>query len=369
MRNCFTVKRGPPSTTALPAAPPSAEQLEAVEIGLEPFADVPLPTAMATSSTDGSVYFTSQPGEVWRVVPGEDPQMVLDITSEVSPYESGSERGLLGIAFNPVDGRLFLYFTDAKIDSHVVSYALDETGRPDPASRWDVLFEVQPGLGHKGGGLAFSPDGMLFVAFGDGGASSGRDAQDMSLVLGGVIRIVPKTDGPGYDIPPDNPYVGQAGVRPEIWAKGLRNPWGFCIDAPTGDIWLGDVGNHTMEEIDRIPAGVGGLNFGWYYVEGTDVHFSGAPDGIVAPVHAYYHDEVGPAVIGGCVYRGAAIPALDGAYVFGDLSSPLFAIGADDAVVRLPLSIDGVLTGIGIGPDGELIALTLRDGALKIVPG
>ena len=369
-----TTTTSPPPTSTIPAAaPPPADQLATATIALEPFADIPLLTAMANRVADGSMYFTSQPGEVWRVVSGAAPELVLDIKAEVSPYEEGSERGLLGIVFNPVDGRLFLYFTDANIDSHVVSYALDPAGRPDPASRWEVLFEDQPGLGHKGGGLAFTADGTLFVAFGDGGASDGRDAQDMSLVLGGVIRIVPKADGDGYDVPPDNPYVGRAtaepgSIRPEIWAKGLRNPWGFCLDPPTGDIWLGDVGNNTMEEIDRMPAGAAGLNFGWYYVEGTDVRHSGAPEGIVAPVHAYLHSDIGPAVIGGCVYRGSAIPALAGAYLFGDLSGPLFAIGADNAVVRLPVEVGGYLTGFGTGPDGELIVLTLLDGAMRIVP-
>jgi glucose/arabinose dehydrogenase len=184
-----------------------------------------------------------------------------------------------------------------------------------------------------------------------------------------VIRISPRRNRPGYDIPPDNSFVGQDGVRPEIWAKGLRNPWGFCRDPATGDLWTADVGNETMEEIDRIPAGHGGLNLGWHFIEGTQVIQDGAPQDAVAPVWAYRHDEVGPAAIGGCFYHGDAIPALAGAYLFADMSGPTFAIGKGDNVVRLPLSIDGIVTGFGVGPDEEIIVLTLTQGAFRLAPG
>lgn len=161
---------------------------------------------------------------------------------------------------------------------------------------------------------------------------------------------MPKRNGPGYDIPDDNPFVGQTGMRAEIWAKGLRNPWGFCRDAGTGDLWFADVGNNTMEEINRLPAGEGGKNFGWYFVEGTFVRYEGVPDDAVPPVHAYTHDDVGPAVIGGCVYRGSSISALAGAYVFADLSGPVFAIGADDETVRLDVHVEGIGPALLSGP-------------------
>ena len=135
----------------------------------------------------------------------------------------------------------------------------------------------QPGLGHKGGGMVFLPDGSLLINLGDGGASDGRDAQDYTKVLGGQIRIVPDADGDGYDIPADNPYVGNTnGWPPEIWSKGLRNPWGISIDEPTGDLWFADVGNSTMEEVNCVPAMQAGSNFGWYFMEGTTVKYDGA---------------------------------------------------------------------------------------------
>ena len=245
-------------------------------MALQKFVELPLLTAVV-QHPDRSLWFTSQTGEVWKMVEGGQPEMVLDLRGEVAPWAEGSERGMLGIGFNPVDGRLFLYFNDAASDSHVVSYALDANGRPDPASRWDVLFVDQPGVGHKGGGIVFDENGVMMLALGDGGGSRGRDAQDYSKLLGGIIRIIPRTNGPGYDIPGDNPFIGQEGIAPELFAKGLRNPWGFCRDAPTGDMWITDVGEDTVEEVNHIPVGTSGMNFGWYFLEGTQVRYDGAP--------------------------------------------------------------------------------------------
>lgn len=114
------------------------------------------------SRPDGAIVLTSQTGEVWLVPTGGAPELVLDLRDVVSEYENGSERGLLGAAFHPTDDRLFLYYTDADIDSHIVSYAVDDSGRPDEASVREVMFVDQPGLGHKGGGLVFDPDGTLY---------------------------------------------------------------------------------------------------------------------------------------------------------------------------------------------------------------
>lgn len=365
-----TTTGAPATTTTLPASPPDPAALAAVRLRLEPVADVSLLTAAAADASTGRVYLTTQDGEVWMLVLGAPAELVLDITSSVSPWVEGSERGLLGVAVGPVDHRLYLSFTDVQLDSHVVSFALDPLGHPDPASGRSVFFLDQPagGLGHKGGGLAFEPDGTMYLALGDGGASDGLDAQNPLSLLGSVLRIRPNPDGDGYTVPADNPFVGRTDLLPELWAKGLRNPWGFCRDAATGDLWLSDVGNHTMEEIDRIPAGTGGLNFGWYWIEGTYVRVGGAPDGIVPPVFAYRHDEVGPAAIGGCVYRGAGIPGLQGAYVFADITGDAFAIGAGDVAVPLQDRFESPVTGFAVLPDGEMLVLTLYSGAFLLRP-
>jgi glucose/arabinose dehydrogenase len=348
--------------------PPPVGRLRDLKLELKPFVDLPMLTSMAVNPADDSLYFASQTGEIWRVTRGR-PTLALDLTDVVSPYENGSERGLLGIQFSPADGRLFVYYTDHDVDSHLVSYAVAANGRARPRSRREVLFIEQPGLGHKGGGIAFEPDGTLYLALGDGGGSNGRDAQDYTKLLGGIVRIVPKTNGPGYKVPKDNPYAGRDGSAPEIWAKGLREPWGFWRDPVTGAFWTADVGESSMEEIDRFPAGAGDLNFGWYFVEGTQVNHDGAPEDAVAPVYAYEHGEIGPAAIGGRVYRGSAIRKLRGAYVFADMSGPFLAIGAHDKVVRLDLQHTGIVTGFGVLPNGELIVLTLQEGAFRLVPG
>lgn len=363
----------PPVETAAPrpvAPMPPGEQVAAAGVRLELIPgteQLRLITSMAVRP-DGVTYYGLQDGYVWRQATDGTLTEEIDLTDIVSPHEPGSERGLLGLVVSPVDGRLFVYFTDDEIDSHVYSYALGADGAVDAASRWAVAYVEQPGLGHKGGGMVFLPDGSLLIALGDGGASRGRDAQDYSKVLGGQIRIVPRSDGDGYDIPADNPYYGNTNGWPqEIWSKGLRNPWGISIDAPTGDLWFADVGDNSMEEVNRVPVMQGGLNFGWYFIEGTEVKHEGAPADVVAPVFAYDYGDLGAAVIGGSVYRGAQIPALDGAYVFADMSGPVYALDAEMNPHRITAHTS-VITGMGVDATGELVVLTLRDGAFTITP-
>lgn len=350
--------------------PPAVDGFGGLALATTAVADVPMATALATRPGHDAMYVTSQEGRVWRIDGAGAADVVLDLTATVSPHEPGSERGLLGIAFSPVDGRLFVYYTDLEIQAHVVSYALSAEGLPDPASAWNVITIHQPGVGHKGGGMSFDDTGILYLAVGDGGGSNGRDAQDYTKLLGGIIRIIPSTAGPGYVVPPDNPFLNDPARRPELWAKGLRNPWGFWRDPVSGDLWLGDVGENTVEELDRIPAGTAGVNLGWYFREGNDEREPGGPADPFAPVFTYRHDEIGPAIIGGRIYRGSAIPELRGAYVFADMAGVLFALGAGDQVVRLPLTVPHVIvTGFGVGPDEELYVLTLQGGILRLSPG
>ncbi|CAN5646878.1 MAG: PQQ-dependent sugar dehydrogenase [Ilumatobacteraceae bacterium] len=359
-----------PPTTALPpaAAPPAEAQLQTASVALQKFVELPLLTAVV-QHPDGALWFTSQTGEIWKMIEGGQPELVLDLRGEVAPWAEGSERGMLGIGFNPADGRLFLYFNDPDSDSHVVSYALDANGKPDPATRWEVLFVDQPGIGHKGGGIIFDELGQMYLALGDGGGSRGRDAQDYTKLLGGIIRIIPRTDGPGYDIPGDNPFLGDTTIAPELFAKGLRNPWGFCRDQATGDMWITDVGEDTIEEINHIPAGSMGMNFGWWQMEGSNQRDPSAIPGNQLPVWEYRHDEFGPAAIGGCVYRGTKIPALQGAYLMSDMSGPMFALGEGFVPVRLALPEQGrIVTAVKMGIDGEPIILTLQNGAYRLVP-
>jgi glucose/arabinose dehydrogenase len=344
----------------LPDPPPSVHQLSGVALRAEVVAPVADAVAIAWRAGDPAPYVAGQLGQIWRVDPAAGAQLVANFGDRVS---SGSERGLLGIAFGP-DGRMYIDYTDTAGDVVVSSFDVPRTN-PDPATERLVLWNDQPGFGHNAGHLLFDEDGNLFVSIGDGGASNGRDAQDPAKLLGAILRVRPKLDGPGYDVPSDNPFVGHANVRPEKWVYGLRNPWRFSIDQPTGELWIGDVGNDRFEEINRIPSGQAGLNMGWYWFEGFDQRRSDAPTGLTPPVHAYSHDE-GAAVIGGHVYRGDDLPGLRGAYVFGDLTGPIWALGAD-GVVRLSVEVRG-LSSFGLGPDDELWATSIYEGVVRFVP-
>ncbi len=344
------------------------EQLAAVKLATQPFSDVEKVTAFVTDPATSTIYISSQTGQIYKVANDGSKTLVLDLSAAVPPYEQGSERGLLGLDFSPVDGRMFVFYSDLENNAHLVSYAMTPDGAPDPASQWTVIDVPSTGFGHKGGGMSFDGS-ILYLALGDGGGTNGRDAQNYESLLGSIIRVVPRTTGPGYDFPDDNPYLNDPSKRPELWAKGLREPWGFWRDPATGDLWMADVGNHTMEEIDRMTPDQKGLNFGWAFIEGTQVNHPGAPADVTPPLFAYRHDEVGPAAIGGRVYRGTAIPGLVGAYVFADLAGATFGIGAGDQTTKLSLRLSGVVTGFGIGPDGELYTTSHAEGVKKIVPG
>ena len=327
-------------------------------------------TAIAWRDGDPNPYLADQHGTIFRLVDGRaDP--VLDLTAEVMDYRPGAEYGMLGMTFDPVDGRIILGFNGNDVDTRIVSYAVGDDGRPDPASARELLHIGQPGVGHNSGHLAFDADDNLFISMGDGGGSRGADAQDMTKLLGGLLRITPNRDGPGYSVPDDNPYVGVAGVAPEIWAKGMRNPWRFSIDRATGDIWIGAVGESSWEAVYRIPSGQKGVNLGWPAYEGShEIHFNdeaATPANPMMPVYEYPH-SVGPAVIGGYVYRGRAIPRLQGAYVFMDMTGPVWAMGAD-GVVPLDVEAGGVQTSFGEDPDGELWLITQQNGVFKLGPG
>lgn len=247
----------------------------------------------------------------------------LDISARVL---AGGERGLLGLAFHPryaQNGRFFVNYTDARGDTRLAEFRVT-SGDPelaDPASERLVLQVTQPFANHNGGGLAFGPDGFLYAALGDGG--SGGDpqgnGQNLSTLLGKLLRL--DVDGATpYAVPASNPFVGRPGVRPELWAYGLRNPWRFAFDRATGDLYIGDVGQGALEEIDFAPANQGGQNYGWNVMEGSRC-FQPASGcdlrGLTLPVYEYGHGE-GCSVTGGVVYRGCRLPGYSGTYFFGD---------------------------------------------------
>jgi glucose/arabinose dehydrogenase len=281
---------------------------------------------------DGSrrLFVTERPGVI-RVV--RDGVLLaspaLDITGRVG--SSSNELGLLGLAFPPEfakKGYAYIYFTDTSNTSQFYRIRVSPSNPDvfDPSTMKLILSVSQPFANHNGGQLAFGPDGYLYIGLGDGGGAGdpGDRAQSLSTLLGKILRIDTEStpDSPGYRVPKDNPFVNRAGAKPEIWAFGLRNPWRFSFDPPTGDMWIGDVGQDQWEEIDLLPAGSkGGLDLGWPLYEGNDYFkATSKKSGFVWPVFAYTHRE-GISVTGGYVYRGATYPGMQGMYVFGDYGS------------------------------------------------
>lgn len=246
----------------------------------------------------------------------------LDITGRVG---SGGERGLLSMAFHPSyssNGFFYVNYTDLNGDTHVERFNVSATDSnvADSASHKVIFFVRQPYPNHNGGLVMFGPDGMLYIGMGDGG--SGGDpqnrAQNPDSVLGKLLRI-DVDGGDPYAIPTGNPYKTGGGA-PEVWALGLRNPWRFSFDPPSGLLYIGDVGEVSWEEVDVEPTSQPGLNYGWRIMEGTHC-FNPNPcssAGLVLPRNEYSHAD-GCAVIGGLVYRGARSPALVGQYFFSDL--------------------------------------------------
>ena len=359
---------GPTSSTGSTAPTGSLDDLE-----LERIATLEQPIALAVRSGDRALYVAERSGRVMVLREGRDPETVLDLSGEIS---FGVEQGLLGIAFSPDGGFLYADFTDTNGVTRVVEFAVHSDGDIDPTSR-ELLFVEQPFSNHNGGHLAFGPDGFLYVALGDGGSAGDpmANGQSLSTPLGKLLRISPRPAGDAaYGIPPDNPFTGLDGALPEIWAYGLRNPWRFSFDRRTGDLWIGDVGQNSWEEIDLEPAGSGGgLNFGWNLFEGSR-RFAGHGDRrtTVLPVHEYVHDGSVCSVTGGYVYRGEAIPSLSGAYVFGDFcAGELLALRLRDGRATEPVLLGPVvrdLASFGEDAKGELYVMSLSGGVYRLMP-
>ncbi|MCK7595360.1 PQQ-dependent sugar dehydrogenase [Pseudomarimonas salicorniae] len=248
----------------------------------------------------------------------------LDMQTLVS---GASEQGLLGLAFAPdfaSSGRFYVNYTNLAGGTIISRFTVNPSNpdRVELSAEQPLLAYAQPFTNHNGGWMGFGPDGYLYIASGDGG--SGGDPQNhgqrLDTLLGKMLRI--DVSGEQMAIPPDNPFVGQSGAQPEIWAYGLRNPWRASFDRETGDLWIADVGQGRVEEVNFQPGGIaGGRNYGWRVLEGTLCRDSGCSSaGTVLPVTEYGRD-LGCSVTGGYVYRGSRYPALRGTYLFGDFCS------------------------------------------------
>jgi glucose/arabinose dehydrogenase len=290
------------------------------------------------SGYDFSVFVTAPPGDPNRLLVVErggrillrkngvrQDSAFLNLSALTNP--STGEYGLYSIAFHPQyasNRRLFAYYADLNGHSQLAEFQADATfDHADPSSWKPILNQVQdPASVHYGGLTTFGPDGRLYWGLGDGSPPDSvlPNAQDSTSLLGKILRL-DIDGGTPYALPPDNPFIGRAGWRGEIWQLGLRNPWRWSFDRGTGDLWIGDVGEDLWEEVDFLPGPVaGGSNFGWPVLEGTHCFFPAVgcnSTGLTLPVLEYPHQPA-CSVTGGYVYRGRKYPELRGTYFYGD---------------------------------------------------
>jgi glucose/arabinose dehydrogenase len=248
----------------------------------------------------------------------------LDISKEITT--DGFGQGLHNIVFDPnyaANGFFYIAYTQPDRNAALVRYRVspDNPDVADAASAKVMLIIPHLTQFHYGGQLAFGPDGYLYWSMGDG-AYKKSPGQNRKVLLGKILRLDVEHGDP-YQIPPDNPFVTEGNsVQPEIWAYGLRNPWRFSFDRQTGDLYIADVGESSMEEIDFQPAhDPGGENYGWGMFEGDQPFKGGGKQGLTFPVVEYPHDGGNCSITGGYVYRGAGLPELVGKYLFGDFCS------------------------------------------------
>jgi glucose/arabinose dehydrogenase len=376
---------------------------------------------MAAPGDPSDLYVVDQAGKIDVIHNGVmQPTPLIDLTAlenGVPLKPSYDERGLLGLAFSPGFANpaspgfhtLYTYQSEATgtapanfapapgtvfqgIDhQNVLTEWKVNPANPavvDTTTRRDLLREDHPALNHNGGTIAFGTDGMLYLGIGDGGTAndSGNghlpngNAPDLSVIMGKILRIDPnsRTGNRAYGIPADNPFVNTAGALPEIYAYGLRNPYRFSFDQPTGRLLVGDVGQNNIEEADIVTAGG---NYGWSVKEGTflfnrtganpgtiGANSPGSPNGLIDPVLEYDH-TAGTAIVGGFVYRGSLFPQLVGKYVFGDFSNGPFSGAPNGRIFYADLATGQInefnldaplgrwLKGLGQDQSGEIYVL------------
>ncbi len=348
-----------------------------------------------THASDGSgtLYVTEKRGMIYTL----DGALFLDITDRVintGLAGNARELGLLGLAFHPEfeSNRIFyVHYNDRNGDTVVSRFEANSNGAGEPATERVLLALDQPEDHFNGGTILFGPDGHLYIALGTGGnrPEDHLNSQDLGSLFGKLLRIDVDAGNP-YAIPPDNPYVDTAGAQPEIWAYGLRNPWRFDFDEATGDIYIAEPGQFGFEWVhyqaagaDGVPAGA--VNYGWPVYEGfhcfdipsgtsSDAGNCSPPENYQAPIIEYPRGQNGGCVIvGGAVYRGATVPALNGAYLYSDFcSAVVYAAWRDGAgawQTTTLADLPGLASSFGEDESGELYLLSISDGTIyKVSP-
>jgi glucose/arabinose dehydrogenase len=339
------------------------------------------PDFVTTPAGDTARLFVVEQTGAIRVVQHDSllPTPFLNLTGHIG---FGGERGLLSMAFHPSyasNGHFYVYYTNPAGDIRIVRYTASANPNIADSTSGDTILSAfhETNDNHNGGLLLFGPDGKLYAGLGDGGSAGDPpgNGQNLDTLLAKILRL--DVDGASpYAVPADNPFVGHAGERGEIWLYGLRNPWRFSFDRTSGDLYIGDVGQNLYEEVDVLAAGSpAGVNFGWNVMEGK--HCYGASScnmsGLALPLVEYGHAD-GCAVTGGYVYRGTKIPALAGIYFYGDYCSGwvrsfLYAGGAAAENRDWPLlAVSGGLSSFGEDARGELYITSLSGKLYRVVP-
>lgn len=371
----------PPNATCLaPGRPPSAfnVQLELAFGGLS-FAQPVLLLPHPTLTTPQRWYVVDLGGTIATFEEGDGVSTTAFTRTVANSGTQGDERGLLGFALHPdfgVNGRAYVHYQDGNLNSRLHEITSADGGLTFTAAANPILTLADPYTNHNGGMIAFGPDGYLYMGMGDGGLADDPDenGQDTTVLFGKILRLDVDSGSP-YSIPPDNPFAGSLVDAEEIYAWGFRNPWRFSFDSETGELWVGDVGQDNWEEIDRVELGG---NYGWDDREGAHCFEEPAPcvgGGLIGPVVEHPQPDY-QSITGGYVYRGTAIPALVGHYIYGDYVTGAIHGVFDDEVTGLPearpvLNPGFNISSFGQGLDGEVYVISYGGGLdeiYKIVP-
>jgi glucose/arabinose dehydrogenase len=365
----------PPSTASAAPGP-----LTDVRIQLTELVSLSQPTKLVARPGSDLLYVGLKEGRVLAMEADGDSLDEVDEALDVSDITTDSnEQGFLGLAFSPDGEVLYVHHSGPDGETRIASFQMDGDVA-DPDSRVEILTVEQPYTNHNGGEILVDDEGLLWIGLGDGGDAGDPDAraQDPADVLGKVLRIDPTSSGvgPAYGVPADNPFADGRGGRPEIAITGVRNPWRMRFDTD-GSLWIADVGQNMIEEIDHLPADqILGANLGWSRFEGSDLlidtrEIIGGPP--IGPVFEMTHDDGWCSVTGGPVYRGTAIPDLVGGYLFGDFCKPGLAalrLGDDGTVAETVVLDDevGAVVSIDTDAEGEVYVLSLSGQIFRIDP-
>lgn len=357
----------PPPPPAPPPPPPSGELSLATETVATGFTR---PLYLTAPAGDDRLLVVEQTGRIRVVKNGVVlAAPFLDLSAKVS---GGSEQGLLSMAFHPdyaSNGLFYVDYTDDDGDTRIERYAVSaDPDVADGGSAKLILTVPQPASNHNGGHILFGPDGMLYVALGDGGGAGDpfNNGQNAGTLLGSLLRL-DVDGGDPYAIPSDNPFGS------EIWAVGLRNPWRIAFDAVAGTLYIADVGQASFEEVNVVDDDESGLNYGWRIMEGSSCFGGGGCDdaGLVLPEVEYDHGE-GCSVTGGFVYRGSALPEVVGHYFYSDFCRGFlrsFRFDGENATELVEWDVGGLGSVLSFGQDsaGELYILSDNGSVVKLV--